>query len=137
MTVNCFYLYDRTGQCLVYREWNRTRSEKNHLKNMYGMIFELKKICSKLAAVESDAPRYYVTSSYALHYFDTPSGLRLILLTSPDYGNSDISRVLRRVYVEVYVEYVTKNPLYRPGSLITSTLFLDKLDSLIRNLPCF
>mmetsp|Transcript_22951 Transcript_22951/g.91820 ORF Transcript_22951/g.91820 Transcript_22951/m.91820 type:complete len:142 (+) Transcript_22951:66-491(+) len=141
MTVHCFYLFNRDGVCLHYAEWNRGRKVKNfdeHCKLMFGMLFELKNFCTKLSPRDAaNPPKYYVTPYYALHYFDTSTGLRFILLTTPDFGNSDVARVLRRLYGEVYLDYVAKNPLYEPGSQITNKAFSKKLDAVVRNLPCF
>lgn len=55
----------------------------------------------------------YATDNYALHYLESPSGLRLALNTSPDAG--DLREVLAYIYESLYIEYVVKNPLYTPG----------------------
>lgn len=55
MTVFCFYLFDRSGQCLCRREWHRTRKVKDHAeqqKLMFGMLFALKNFCQKLSTDE-------------------------------------------------------------------------------------
>ena len=39
--------------------------------------------------------------------------------------------------LQIYVDYVIRNPLYEPGDVITSELFENKLDEYIRNLPIF
>lgn len=54
MTVYCFYLFDRSGSCLCYREWNRPRPGIDALqdqRNVFGMLFAIKQLCGSLAPV--------------------------------------------------------------------------------------
>lgn len=83
------------------------------------------------------SPKYYITETYALHHHETPTGLRFLLLTSPDFGGADISRDLRDLYADAYVPYVVKNPLSVRGEVIRVPAFLGRLDSYVRNLSCF
>ena len=141
MTVYCFYLFDRTGTCLCYREWKRPRPVQDagdDQKNMFGMLFALRNFSIKLSPDPNNGvPNYFITDVYALHYFETPSGLRFVLTTSNDFGSIDVVKNLREIYSDVYVEYAIKNPLYRRGTEIKSKLFLSKLDSYVKDLPCF
>ncbi|PXF40900.1 Trafficking protein particle complex subunit 1 [Gracilariopsis chorda] len=141
MAVYCFYLFDRTGTCLCYYEWNRSRSlqdASDDQKNMFGMLFALRNFSVKLSPDPAKGvPTFFVTDVYALHYFETPTGLRFVLITSHDCGSVDVTRHLTDIYAEVYVEYAIKNPLYVKGSKIDYELFLSKLDSYVRSLPCF
>lgn len=143
MTVHSFYLFDRTGACLCYREWVRSlrvNKPEDDQKNMFGMLFALREFTTELSPAQTKAagtPRAFATDAYALHYFETPTGLRFVLTTSPDAHQTDLVRHLREIYADVYVEYVTKNPLARRGAPIRSPLFLSKLETYIRALPCF
>lgn len=141
MTVFTFYLFDRAGTCLVYREWKRAvkpADASDDQKNMFGMLFALRNFSQKLSPTpHSGMPNFFVTDVYALHYFETPTGLRFVLITSREFGGRDVVRHLREIYSEIYVEYVVKNPLYVRGAPITSHLFLQKLDTYVRSLPCF
>jgi trafficking protein particle complex subunit 1 len=143
MAVYSFYLFDRTGACLCYREWARTlrvNKPEDDQKNMFGMLFALREFTVELSPSRSKAagtPRHFATDAYALHYFETPTGLRFVLTTSKDFGAVDLARHLREIYSEVYVEFVVKNPLAHRADQIRSPLFLAKLDSYIRALPCF
>lgn len=141
MGVYSFYLFDRAGTCLYYRAWNREHralSPVDDEKTMFGMLFALRTFTIKLAPSGGvGVPRYYATDCYALHYFETPTGLRFVLTTTKDFGSVDIARHLREIYSEIYVEFVVKNPLYRRGTVISSELFSTKLDSYVQSLPCF
>jgi trafficking protein particle complex subunit 1 len=144
MTVHAFYLFDRTGACLCYREWSRAltvHTPEDDQKTMFGMLFALRTFTLKLSpaggAPGAGVPRYFATDAYALHYFETPTGLRFVLTTSNDFGAVDVARHLREIYAEVYVEYVVKNPLARRGDRVQSPLFLAKLDSYVKSLACF
>lgn len=142
MAVYSFYLFDRSGTCLIYRSYARTlnvHGADDDQKTMFGMLFALKTFALKLSpsAAPSGVPRYFATDAYALHYFETPTGLRFVLTTSTDFGAADIGRHLREIYADVYVEFVTKNPLARREDPITSPLFITKLDAYVKSLACF
>lgn len=141
MAVYSFYIFDRTGTCLCYYEWQRTlqpADSSNDRKNMFGMLFALRNFSMKLSPDPSrGVPTYFVTDVYALHYFETPTGLRFVLTTSSDFGNVEIAKCLQDIYDTIYVEYVVKNPLYVRGAEIKSDFFLKKLDDFVRALPCF
>lgn len=142
MAVYSFYLFDRLGTCLFYRSWSRTlhiHGPEDDQATMFGMLFALRTFALKLSpgAAPSGVPRYFATDAYALHYFETPTGLRFVLTTSKDFGAVDVARHLREIYAEVYVEFVTKNPLARREDPIQSSLFSSKLDAYVRNLACF
>ena len=66
------------------------------------------------------------TSAYKLHYFETASGLRFVLTT--DLAAADMREALRHIYANIYVECLTKNPLYTPGEPITCSLFTTTLE---------
>lgn len=59
----------------------------------------------------SDGFLAYRTSTYKLHYFETPTGLKFVMNTDPH--TDSLRLVLRQIYVQMYVEYVVRNPLMR------------------------
>lgn len=77
----------------------------------------------------------FTTSGYKLHFFETPTGLKLILISDPQANN--LSLELQKIYKEIYVEYVAKNPLYKIDDPINCSHFVIKLDNHIRNLQSF
>lgn len=48
----------------------------------------------------------YKTSKYRLHYFETPSNIKFVMLTDPKMES--LRLVLHQIYVSLYVEYVVK-----------------------------
>ena len=138
MTVYNLYIFDRNCTCLYYKEWARHKdagiSKDEEFKLMYGMIFSIKSLISRLSI--SSAKEGFVsfaTTKYKLHFYETPTGLKFALNTDTNVGN--LQDVLWHIYSKVYVEYVVKNPLCQPGEWIKSELFATELDSYVQTLP--
>jgi hypothetical protein len=53
MTVFNFYIFNRDGQCIYYKEWNRTKqsglSQEQEFKQMFGLITEMKSFVTKMS----------------------------------------------------------------------------------------
>ncbi|KAH0894995.1 hypothetical protein HID58_057424 [Brassica napus] len=71
------------------------------------------------------------TNTYKLSFMETPSGIKIILVTHPKTG--DLRESLKYIY-GLYVEYVAKNPIYNPGSPVKSELFNTALDQYVRSI---
>lgn len=164
MTIYNLYIFDKHGTLLYYAEWNRvkqsgiTKEEVRKLLGelyelyhqsvlgsngmfqeaqlMYGSLFSIKSFVSKISPID---PRegflFYKTNKYALHYYETPSGLKFVLNT--DTTSTGVREVLHQLYAKVFVEYAVRNPLWTPGTPITSDLFKVKLDDFIRQCPIY
>lgn len=103
---------------------------------MYGMIFSIKSLVSRLSTVSAkESFTSYGTSKYKLHFFETATGLKFVLNTDTSVGS--LTDTLRNVYSKIYVEFVVRNPLCKTGEWITSELFTSELDSYIKSLPFF
>lgn len=57
----------------------------------------------QVAGEEDDAFLSYETSHYKLHYYETPTNLKFVMLTDPKSPNMTL--VLQRIYITLYVEY--------------------------------
>ncbi|KAI4881794.1 hypothetical protein NFI96_019737 [Prochilodus magdalenae] len=77
----------------------------------------------------------FQTSRYKLHYYETPTGIKLVMNT--DLGVPNCRDILHQLYSTVYVEYIVKNPLCVLGETLQSELFSSRLDSFVRALPFF
>ncbi|KAK2886049.1 hypothetical protein QQF64_020168 [Cirrhinus molitorella] len=140
MTVHNLYIFDRNGACLHYSEWNRKKqagiSKEEEFKLMYGMLFSIRSFVSKMSPVDmKDGFLAFQTSRYKLHYYETPTGIKLVMNT--DLGVPNCRDTLQQIYSTLYVEYIVKNPLCVLGESLQSDLFCSKLDSFIRALPFF
>ncbi|RDX76457.1 Trafficking protein particle complex subunit 1, partial [Mucuna pruriens] len=143
------YVFNRNGVCLLYREWNRplrTLDAQQDHKLMFGLLFSLKSLTAKMdptSAAEKGnlgVPQLpgqgcsfhsFRTNTYKLSFMESPSGIKIILVTHPRTG--DLRESLKYIY-NLYVEYVVKNPLYTPGSPIRCELFNTTLDQYVRGI---
>ncbi|KAL2127707.1 hypothetical protein VTI74DRAFT_10288 [Chaetomium olivicolor] len=85
---------------------------------------------------DDDAFVSYRTAHYKLHYYETASSLRLIMLT--DTATLSMRNVLHQIYINLWVEYVVKNPLspveHKGGAGVRNELFELGLDQFVRGL---
>ncbi|KAG8186914.1 hypothetical protein JTE90_022881 [Oedothorax gibbosus] len=140
MTIYNLYIFNSAGSCIYYTEWNRRKqagmSRDEEMKLMYGLIFSLKSFVVKLSPVDcKEGFLNFKTSKYKLNFYETGSGLKLIMNT--DVNATNVRELLQKIYREVYVEYVVKNPEVKLGKEITSEVFQVKLDKLVRSFPIF
>ncbi|WVZ72904.1 hypothetical protein U9M48_021291 [Paspalum notatum var. saurae] len=136
------YVFNRNGVCLLYREWHRplrTLDPTQDHKLMFGLLFSLRSFTAKIDPTTAEKRNLGVpllpgqgcsfysfkTNTYKLNFMESPSGIKLILITHPRTGDQRDS--LKHIY-NLYVEYVVKNPLYAPGTPIKCELFNKHLD---------
>ena len=103
---------------------------------MYGMIFSIKSLASRLSTVSTkESFTSYTTTKYKLHFFETATGLKFVLNTDTSVGS--LNDVLQHIYSNIYVEFIVRNPLCKPGEWLDSELFCSELDSYVKSLSCF
>jgi hypothetical protein len=53
MAIYNLYIFNRGGDCIYYKEWNRTKhsglSQEQEFKQLFGMITEMKLFVSKMS----------------------------------------------------------------------------------------
>ncbi|ORX44756.1 snare-like protein [Hesseltinella vesiculosa] len=87
-------------------------SMEEEAKLVYGVILSLRNFVRKLSSTsDHDGFISYRTSTYRLHYYETPTGLKFVLNTDPQ--TEGMKAVLKQIYVQLYVEFVVKNGLMR------------------------
>ncbi|KAK7952639.1 uncharacterized protein PG986_008367 [Apiospora aurea] len=129
-----FYIFDRHSHGGgAYRDSRSAATRaKDDAKLIFGTVFSLRNMVRKLGG-DDDAFISYRTAQYKLHYYETPSSLRFAMLTEP--GALSMRNVLHQIYINLWVEYVVKNPLspveHKNGDGVRNEMFemgLDKRD---------
>ncbi|XP_050430345.1 trafficking protein particle complex subunit 1 [Adelges cooleyi] len=135
MSIHNIYIFDRMGTLLYYMDWNRQKnsgmSKEEEAKLMYGMLFSIKSFVAKISP--HDPKRgflCYKTNKYALHYYESLTGIKFVLNTNTSVKN--VRDLLQQLYKDIYVEYVVKNTECEMGQPIVSELFKVKLDQFIK-----
>lgn len=131
------YIFDRHGSCQYYHEWSRQRSSvasaggiQEEFKLLFGLVWSLKALSATMDPTPSEngqarqmgtplrigeacSFKSFCTETYKLHFYESPSGTKIVLTTSPEVG--DLEDCLQYIYSSLFVEYVVKNPEYVPG----------------------
>lgn len=67
---------------------------------MYGMLFSIRSFVSKMSPLDmKDGFLAFQTSRYKLHYYETPTGIKVVMNT--DLGVGPIRDVLHHIYSAV------------------------------------
>ncbi|KAI9257127.1 Sybindin-like family-domain-containing protein [Phascolomyces articulosus] len=85
-------------------------SIEEEAKLVYGVIYSLRNFVRKLSS-NQDEFISYKTSTYRLHYYETPTGLKFVM--NSDANTESLRAVLKQIYVQLYVEFVVKNGLMK------------------------
>ncbi|KAI1366997.1 snare-like protein [Xylaria arbuscula] len=113
----------------------RRNKSADDAKLVFGTVFSLRNMVRKLGG-DDDAFIAFRTGQYKLHYYETPTNLRFALLTEP--GALSMRNVLHQIYINLWVEYVVKNPLspveHKGGEGVRNEMFELGLDKFIRGL---
>ncbi|KAI1168531.1 snare-like protein [Nemania serpens] len=113
----------------------RRNKSGDDAKLIFGTVFSLRNMVRKLGG-DDDAFIAFRTAHYKLHYYETPTNLRFALLTEP--GALSMRNVLHQIYINLWVEYVVKNPLspveHKGGEGVRNEMFELGLDKFIRGL---
>eukprot|EP00898_Chlorokybus_atmophyticus_P003556 jgi/Chlat1/4200/Chrsp27S04293 len=115
------------------KKGGKQTSNDDH-KLLFGLLFSLASFVAKIDPVTGSKGtcsfHSFTTNVYKLHYMDTPSGLKFVLMTTPQVG--DMRDALQHVYSNLYAEFVVKNPLYKFGEPFRFELFTSALNAFFR-----
>ncbi|KAL9647410.1 hypothetical protein ABK040_006773 [Willaertia magna] len=136
-------IFNKNGESIFYREWNTSERYKkageskleSQLKLMYGFVFSMKRFVEGIAAKPNGSFQSFKTNNYKMHFYESPTGVKFILLTDPSVGN--IQNNLLDIYTKFYVELVVFNPMQKPHEPINNSLFVKHLDKHLSQLPWF
>jgi len=108
-------------------------SAQDDAKLIFGTIFSLRNMVRKLGGPE-DSFISFRTGQYKLHYYETPTNIKFVMLT--DTQTLNMRNVLHQIYVNLYVEFVVKNPLspveHPGGEGVANELFELALDQFVK-----
>ncbi|KAL2694017.1 hypothetical protein Neosp_000587 [[Neocosmospora] mangrovei] len=153
MVVYSFHIFDRHTECIYSKSWlppstnpsdpdapaaanlQAPTTSSDDAKLLFGTVFSLRNMVRKLGG-DDDAFISYRTAQYKLHFYETPANLRFVILT--DTATLSMRNVLHQIYINLWVEYVVKNPLapveHKGGDGVKNELFELGLDQFIRGL---
>ncbi|CAD5235168.1 unnamed protein product [Bursaphelenchus xylophilus] len=108
MTIYNLYIFNKSGQCIVYKEWKREKSsdmsKDEEFKLVYGMLLSLRSFSSKLSTKGGhQMVKSFKTSAYQMHYIETATAVKMVLNTDPDAEG--IHALMQKIY-ELYVSTV-------------------------------
>jgi hypothetical protein len=101
-------------------------------KLVFGLVFSLRNMVTKLGG-DDDTFLSYRTGEYKLHYYETPTRMKFVMLTDTKVIN--LRQYLHQIWANLYVEYVVKNPLapteHPAGIGVANELFERGLEAFI------
>ncbi|EUC42705.1 hypothetical protein COCMIDRAFT_102866 [Bipolaris oryzae ATCC 44560] len=107
-------------------------SHSDDEKLVFGLVFSLRNFVTKLGGAD-DTFLSYRTGEYKLHYYETPTRMKFVMLTDTKVIN--LRQYLHQIWANLYVEYVVKNPLApveHPGGIgVANELFERGLEAFI------
>ncbi len=103
------------AECIYTKHWlpaldQADDSRKNDAKLIFGTVFSLRNMVRKLGG-DDDAFISFRTAQYKLHYYETPSNLRFVMLT--DTGMLSMRNVLHQIFINLWVEYGPSCPTFQ------------------------
>ncbi len=107
-------------------------SNSDDEKLIFGLVFSLRNLVTKLGGAD-DTFLSYRTGEYKLHYYETPTRMKFVMLTDTKVIN--LRQYLHQIWANLYVEYVVKNPLApvdHPGGIgVANELFERGLEAFV------
>ncbi|KAH8702596.1 putative TRAPP complex subunit [Talaromyces proteolyticus] len=156
MTVYSFYIFDRHAECIYKRRWlarpaltstkparpasdtpnsstavaagpgvPSRNTDDDDAKLVFGTVFSLRNMVRNFIS--------YRTTQYKLHFYESPTNIKFVMLTDNKAPSMRIA--LQQIYVNLFVEYVVKNPLSpveHPNGLgVNNELFEESLEQFV------
>lgn len=113
----------------------KVRSKDDDAKLVFGVVFSLRNMVRRLGG-DDDEFISYRTGDYKLHYYETPTSMKFVMLT--DTKTNNLRVVLHQIWATLYVEFVVRNPLspveHPKGLGVNNELFELGLDRFVVSL---
>jgi hypothetical protein len=145
MAVHSMHIFDRKGKTLFTKRYAKVDplpeaaddAEKlsEQRKLIFGMIFSLREVVGSLSpsSAGNSGPHSVRTGAITLFNYETTSGLRFVLYATSSTSDKSIRAALHHVYNDLWINCVTRSPLYAPTSPnVQETNFEEKLDDFLR-----
>lgn len=143
-----FYIFDRHCNCVYHRRFSQvdqgsvnTDNESDIAKLLFGVLYSLKNISSKLGDTESSFNylKSFSSASFRVHFMETLTNFKFVLVT--DHNIDNVQPVLWELYSNYYVNNIAMNPLspvdFGPEQIITNQNFIAQTDQFLKSLPAF
>jgi hypothetical protein len=135
-----FFIINAAGNCLYYEDFignnslekmMENKEEQGRIKNVYGISIAIKAFSKGMSPTPINNFKSFATTKYKYSVFEIPTGLKFIILGPVD--DHDYSDLLKGIYCYLYLEYVSRNPMYEKDSVITFNIFKEKLREMIKS----
>ena len=115
---------------LIFREtFVNGKEENSHsLHLLLGIASALQNLAAGMGPQSSRHFTSFSTGEYKVHIFESETGFKFLLFTSPD--QRDLREELRVIYRDCFVPFVLLNPLHdrqQPVHPITCCAFVEKI----------
>jgi trafficking protein particle complex subunit 1 len=149
MGIHSFLVFDRKGKTMFAKRYGKVDPDaviteeaqlEEQRKLVFGMLFSLREVIASLSPLadnDDNALHTVQTGASTIHNYETNGGMRFAVYMTPSSSSSSsliqegeaIRKSLEHIYKELWVQCVTRSPLYRPTeSNIGATNFEQSLD---------
>ena len=143
MPVHSLHIFDRKGKTLFTKAYVKDKEPQDaetlseQRKLVFGMLYSLREIAAALTPQDSTHNKdlhSVRTAASTLYNYESNSGLRFALYVTDDAAltthAASIRQALEFIYNDIYINFVTRSPLYRPKEPnVHETNFEAKLDA--------
>jgi trafficking protein particle complex subunit 1 len=152
MGVHSFLVFDRKGKTMFAKRYGKVDPDavtdeaqlEEQRKLVFGMLFSLREVIASLSPAQETALHTVQTGASTIHNYETNGGMRVAVYMTPSPNNAPpsegeaIRKALEHIYKELWIQCVTRSPLYRPiEANIGATNFEQKLDEYLMAQPWF
>ena len=106
------YVFSRTGRCLYAREWDAVGQVSKDYEAigkrtglLSGLVFSMRQMAVMFSTTpDTDKFKSFATDTYSCHLYETPTKLKIVVLTAPN--SSPRPGSLEQLYSDAIVSYI-------------------------------